>query len=295
MQICDATKFLRIAAAPVILTIIGVPAFVSARAQAKPSTAPAAPPVRLQTYTAPDKSVSAGMPAGWKVTSADSGMIAMSGPQGESITVGQIIVAHDGPFQAGQKGPDGAAMTMPSSAKLSDKLVMIFQQTAAINGKPAPQIKFVYGALLQVPAAMGQCGVFVVSNGSGNANLGDAMGILCSLPDDSAQFFKSILMIGSAPAALAAKTAPTVLAVFKSYTIAPGWTQKMLAPFMSPAVGAQGPGMGPGGQDVIDSYTYELWKNQQVIDHGATCTDAGIIGPSNWRTAAECGYLSPDF
>jgi hypothetical protein len=295
MQTYNVIKFLRTAVVPAILTIIAVPAFVSARAQGKPSKAPAATPVQLQPYTAPDKSVSAGVPSGWKVTSADSGMIAMSGQQGESIAVGQIIVAHDGPFQAGQKGPDGAALTMPSSAKLSDKLVMIFQQTAAINGKPAPQIKFVYGALLHVPAAMGQCGVFVVSNGSGNANLGDAIGILCSLPDDSSQFFKSILMIGSAPAALAAKTASTVLAVFKSYTIAPGWTQRMLAPFTSPAVGARGPGMGPTTQDVIDSYTNELWKNQHAIDIGATCTDAGIIGPSNWRTAAECGYLSPDF
>jgi hypothetical protein len=291
-------KLLRIAAVPVISIVIGVPAFVSAPAQAKPSTpstAPAAPPVQLQTYTLPDKSASAGVPAGWKVAGGGSGMIVMSGPQGENIALAQIIVAHDGPFQAGQKGPDGAAMTMPSSAKLSDKLVMIFQQTAAVNGKPAPQIKFIYGALLQVPAAMGQCGVFVVSNGSGNTNLGDAMGILCSLPDDSAQFFKSILMIGSAPAAVAAQTAPTVLAVFKSYTIAPGWTQKMLAPFMSPAMGAQGPGMGLSTQDIVDSYTNELWKNQQVIDHGATCTDAGILGPSNLRTAAECGYLSPNF
>ena len=42
MQICDAMKFLRIAAVPVISIIIGVPAFVSARAQAKQSTAPAA-------------------------------------------------------------------------------------------------------------------------------------------------------------------------------------------------------------------------------------------------------------
>lgn len=293
MQRCDAMKFLRIAAVPLISIIIGVPAFVSARAQAKPSTAPAAPPIQLQTYTVSDKSASAGVPAGWKVTSAGSGMISMSGPQGETITLGQIIVAHDGPFQAGQKGPDGAALSMPSSAKLSDKLVMIFQQSAANSGKPAPQIKFVYGAPLQVPAAMGQCGMFIVSNGSGNTSLGDAIGFLCSLPDDSGQFFKNILIIGSAPAAVASQTAPTVLAVFKSYTIAPGWSQKILSPFMSPAPGA--PGMGPSTQDVIDSYTSVLWQNQHAIDVGASCTDAGIIGPSSYRQAAQCGYLPPDF
>src|SRR5271165_6664470 len=153
MQICDAMKFLRIAALPVILIVTAVPAFVSASAQAKPSTAPAAPRVQLQTYTLPDRSASAGLPAGWKATGGASGMIVLSGPQGETITLGQIILAHDGPFQVGQKGPDGAVITMPNSAKLSDKLLMIFQQTAAFNGKPAPQIKFIYGALLQVPAA----------------------------------------------------------------------------------------------------------------------------------------------
>lgn len=293
MQTSNGTRFLRIAAVSAILISTGLPAFVSARAQANPSTAPAPPAVPLQTYTLPDKSASAGVPAGWKVTGGGSGMISMSGSKGETITLGQIIVAHDGPFQAGQKGPDGAALTMPGSAKLSDKIVMIFQQTAATSGKPAPQIKFIYGAPLQVPAAMGQCGVFVVSNGSGNTSLGDAMGILCSLPDDSGQFFKNILMIGSAPAAVAANTAPTFLAVLKSYTTAPGWTQKMLSPFMSPAMGAQGPG--PSTQDVVDSFTNVMSLNQQVIDHGATCTDANIIGPSNLRTAVECGYLPPNF
>jgi hypothetical protein len=290
MQTCDAMKSLRIAAVPVISILIGVPASVSAGAQAKPATAPAAPVVQLQPYTVPDKSATAGLPAGWTIKNSGSGMIVMTGPQGEAITLGQIIVAHDGPFQAGQKGPDGAALTMPSSAKLSDKLVMIFEQTAAVNGQPAPQIKFIYGALLQVPAAMGQCGVFAVSNSAGS-NPGDAMGIFCSLPDDSGQFFKNILTIGTAPAAVAAKTVPTVLAVFKSYTIAPGWTQKMIGPFMSPAMG-QGPGTGATTQQIVDSYTEVLRKNQQVIDHGATCTDANMLGPANRQIAAECGYLN---
>src|ERR1700734_2167467 len=109
MQTCNAMKFLRIAAVPVISIIIGVPALVSAAAQAKPSTAPAAPPalpaVQLQSYTAQDQSVSAGVPSGWKVISAAGGSINMSGPQGETINFGDVFVAHDGPFQLGQRGP----------------------------------------------------------------------------------------------------------------------------------------------------------------------------------------------
>jgi hypothetical protein len=285
MQSCNGMRLLRIAVLPAILTIIGVPAFVSAPAQAKPLTAPVAPPVKLQTYTLPDKSASAGVPAGWKAKGGGAGMIVLSGPQDETITLGQIVLAHDGPFQVGQKGPDGASITMPSSAKLSNKLLMIFEQTAAINGEAAPQIKFLYGSLLQVPAAMGQCGVFVVSNSTSQVN---AMGILCSLPVDSGKFFKNILIIGAAPTAAAAQTAPTVLAVFKSYRIAPGWSQKILAPFMSPAAG------GPSTQEIVESYTSSMMQ-QRAIDIGAQCTDAGIIGPSSYHQAAECGYFDPDF
>jgi hypothetical protein len=285
MPKCYAMKFLRIAALPAILIVIGVPAFVSAGAQTKPSTAPAAPPVPLQTYTLPDKSASAGVPAGWKVTGGASGMISMSGPQGETITLGQIILAHDGPFQVGQKGPDGAVIVMPNSAKLSNKLLMIFQQSAAASGEAAPQIKLISGGLLQVPAAMGQCGVFAVNNGTTQL---DAMGIFCSLPEDAGQFFKNILILGAAPTAEASQTAPTILAVFKSYKIAPGWSQKILSPFMSAAPG------GPSTQEVIDSYTSGLMQ-QHAIDVGAQCVDAGIIGPSSYHQAAECGYFSPDF
>src|SRR5580704_5530293 len=127
MPICDAIKSMRIAAVPVIL--LAFPVAVTARAQA---TSPAAAPVQLQPYTSPDKSASAGVPSGWQVTNAGSGAIAMTGPQGEAVNF-KVIVAHDGPFQLGQRGPSGADLTMPSSARLSDKLVMVLQQQAAFN------------------------------------------------------------------------------------------------------------------------------------------------------------------
>ena len=162
MQRCDVMKCLRIAALPVISILIVAPAFVSARAQTTPSTAPAAAPAQLQTYTAPDQSASAGVPAGWKVASASGTNIVMSGPEGEVVDLGEGIVAHNGPFQLGQTGPDGSNMSMPYSAKLSNKLTMVLQQRAALNGNPIPQIKFLYAAPLQSLPAGFQCGVFVV-------------------------------------------------------------------------------------------------------------------------------------
>jgi hypothetical protein len=190
---------------PAISIMIGIPAFVSTQAQVNPSAAPAAtpalPPVQLQPYTAPDQSASVGVPSGWKVGNAATGMITLSGPQGEVIIVGRVPVAHDGPFQLGQRGPEGADMTMPSSANLSDKVVMVLEQLAALSGGQAT-FKLVYGAPLQMPPGMGQCGIFAVT-GTAATGSGDGMGIFCSFADDSAGFFKNFLMYGSAPAAVA--------------------------------------------------------------------------------------------
>jgi hypothetical protein len=288
MQVSDAVKLLRIAAVPAILIIVAVPALVSAKAQATPAAAPAPSPVQLQPYTAPDQSASAGVPAGWKVTDAVGGAIAMSGQQGEAITLGNLFVAHDGPFQLGQKGPGGAFMTMPSSARLTDKLVMILQQIAALNGKPVPQIKFLYAAPLQMQAAMGQCGMFV-AEATGGATPGKGMGIFCSLPDDSAQFFKSVLMIGSAPSAIAVQTAPAVEAVFKSYTVAPNWLQKMFSPYTLPASGSSALS-GPE----LNSILLTNAMQQRGIDVGFACADANILGEGPRATPRECGGYAPN-
>ena len=292
MQICNAMKFLRIAAVPVISIVIGVSAFVSARAQANPSTTPAAPPVQLQTYTAQDQSASAGVPAGWKVVGAAQTNIVLSGPQGEVIDLGEGIIAHDGPFQMGQTGPDGSNMSMPYSAKLTDKLTMVFQQRAALNGNPAPQIKFLYAAPLQSLPAGFQCGVFVIAV-SGIATPGDALGIFCSLPEDSLQFFKNFLTFGSAPTAAAAKDVPTVAAVLKSYKIPPAWLQKKFAPFTAPA--SASPYQGSGSPAEVQMYLNAIENQQQVIDRGATCADAGMLGTPNIQVARECGGWESSF
>jgi hypothetical protein len=287
-------KFLRIAAVPAFSIVIGVSTCLSAPAQAKPSAAPAAPPVQLQPYTAQDQSVSAGVPSGWKVINAAGGSVNMSGPQGETINFGDVFVAHDGPFQMGQRGPGAALMTMPSSAKLSDKLIMFLQQEWTLAGKPVAQVKFIYAAPLPVPAATGQCGMFAVDF-SAIPTPAKGMGVFCSLPPDTAQMFKLVLLMGTAPSNIAAQTVPTVSAVYNSYKIAPGWVQKMLSPYTLPP--SASPGMG-GGADAAETAMYlrAMANNQRAIDHGFTCADANILGNgSNWETPRQCGGWAPDF
>jgi hypothetical protein len=293
MQVRNAMKLIRFlrAAVPVISIIIGAPAIVCAQAQGTPSNAPAAaaaPPVQLQTYTASDQSASAGVPAGWKVYGAAQTNIEMTGPQGEIINLGQGIIAHDGPFQLGQTGPDGSNMTMPYSAKLTDKLIMVLQQRAALNGNPVPQFKFIYAAPLQSLPAGFQCGVFVVS-ASGVATPADALGVFCSLPEDRLQFYKNFLIIGSAPTAIAPKDVATVAAVIKSYKVPPAWLQKKFALFTAPATAS--PDQGPGDPAEVQMYLNAMQEQQNVIDHGASCVDAGLVGPSSFGQAVSCGYL----
>jgi hypothetical protein len=265
-------KSLRIAAVPVLLILFAIAVVVTARARA---ASPDAAAVQLQPYTAPDKSASAGVPSGWQVTNAGRGAIAMAGPQGEAVNV-QVIVAHDGPFQLGQKGPSGANLTMPSSAKLSDKLVMVLQQQAALNGTPVPLLKYLYAEPIRMPSGMGQCGMFAIS-AAGGANPGDAMGIFCSLGDSSAKFFKSFLMWGAAPATIAAQTVPTVEAVFKSYKLAPGWTQKILSPYTP----ADATDPGPGGSGYPSSA------------NASTNPGPGSSGGYNPGPGGSAGYPTP--
>ena len=140
---------------------------------------------------------------------------------------------------------------------------------------------------------MGQCGMFAI-NFSGTATPTKGMGIFCSLPPDTAQLFKIVLLMGTAPAAIAAQTVPTVAAVYNSYKIAPGWLQKMLSPYTLPISAASGPG--PAGAAETQMYLRAMANNQQVIDHGFRCADAGILGNgSNWETPRECGGWAPNF
>jgi hypothetical protein len=295
MQISNAMKFLRIAAVPAFSIIIGFTAFTSASAQAKPSTAPAAaaPAVPLQPYTSQDKSVTAGVPSGWTVKNAAGGQINMAGSQGQTINFGDVFVVHDGAFQLGQKGPGPAVMSMPSSAKLTDKLTMFIQQQEALSGSSAAQVKFAYAAPLQSTPAGVQCGVFVIAI-SGIAAPADGMGVFCSLAPDTAQLFKVVLLMATAPTAIAAQTEPTVAAVLKSYKIAPGWVQKMLSPY-TPAPSAS-PAGAAGSAAETEMFLNAMANQQAVIDHGFTCADANIMGNgSNWETPRSCGGWAPDF
>ncbi len=239
--------------------------------------------IQLAPYTTPDQTASAGVPSGWKAEGSQS-TITLTGPQDESIILGRVYIARNGTFHAGQKGTNGADLTMPYNAPLTQKLIMIYQQGGALSGKPVPQITFTSATPIQVPAVLGQCGRFV-ANLIGPAQPAKIMGIFCSFPMDTAGAFKNFIMVAQAPPTTAAQEAPVAQAVFSSYKIPQAMLAKKLAPVTAPPPPASAGGAG------MSSALYGL----QQANVMATCMDEGVIreyGPR--QLPQECGGQAPN-
>jgi hypothetical protein len=193
----------QLAAAP-SLAFLSIAAVCQAPA---PAAAAASPAIQLTPYTASDQSASAGVPAGWKVTKGDQTVIQMTGPQGETVFLGNTVIARNAAFQPGQKPANGIDLSMPYAATLAQKLVLILQQSASASGKPAAPPTVDSATPLQLPAAIGQCGRFV-ADAAGQQGPVKLLAVFCSLPLDSGGTYKNIMLLAQAPAATAAQAAP---------------------------------------------------------------------------------------
>ncbi len=230
-----------------------------------------APAAQLTPYTAPDKSVSVGVPPGWKVTKGENGVVQMSGPQGESISLGNGLFVHNGPFQAGQQSSGLVSMSMPYTATLNQKYVMIWQQAAATSGKPAPQVKFISATPIPLAKNIAECAVYLgtMTTADGTSNFESRF---CSLPPDPNGIFKLFWMNASIPAALAAQERATAEAVLSSYKLSPATLQLLLKPLTQAlpppsmgVVGGGGGGMSPG------------MYGERMAQETANCMDEGVI------------------
>jgi hypothetical protein len=240
-----------------VATAAAVLAAVSAGARGQESGGAA---VKLQPYTAPDQSASAGVPSGWQVTKGGDTQIVMTGPQGETIFLGTAAVARNGPFQPGQGGGGGIDLTMPFGANLAQKFTMVLQQNAAIAGKPQPQISIMSGTPLKVPPVLGQCGRIIANVTGGPKGPMTVGALMCSLPLDSGGVYKNFFKLASVPAAEAEKERATIKAVFASYRLPPAMIQRELAPFTGPPLVMMRPEVGgkPSCRNGLERTTLKL-------------------------------------
>jgi hypothetical protein len=258
------------------------------------SPASASPAIALQPYTAPDQSASAGVPSGWQITKGDQTVITLTGPQGETVSLGNTFVAQNAAFQLGQRGANGIDLAMPYSATLPQKLTMIIQQGAAIGGKPTPQINIASATPIQLPASLGQCGRFVagVSDQQGQTKI---MAVFCSLPLDSGGAYKNIMLFAQAPAAVAAQSAPTAQAIFQSYRIPAVWLQKKLSPHFAPP-----PAMAASGGAANTAAAAAAINRSTAIgiagaNNSANCFDLTVLRSTpNYELPRSCGGTKPD-
>ena len=242
-------------------------------------TAPAAPKAagapaaQLTPYTAPDKSVSVGVPPGWKVTKGEVGVVQMSGTQGESISLGNGVFVKNGPFQAGQQASGLISLSMPYNATLNQKYVMIWQQAAATSGKPAPQVKFISATPIPISKNIGECSIYLGTMTTSDGT-SDFESRFCSLPVDTNGIFKLFWMNASIPAALAQQERATAEAVLSSYKPSPATLALILKPStppIPPAAVIGGGGGGGGGGMSSGAYA------ERMSEESATCMDEGVI------------------
>jgi len=261
---------------------------ISSGCQSQPSASNAAPSIQLQSYTASDQSASAGVPSGWQVTKGQETVIQMTGPQGETVTLGDTIVAQNGTFQPGQRGSNGIDLSMPYNATLPQKLTMIIQQGAAISGKPAPQVTITSATPIQLPPALGQCGRFVAGL-SGQQGPMKMMAVFCSLPVDSGGAYKNIMLVAQAPAAVAAQSTSAAQAIFQSYRIPPAWLQKKLAPHGASAPAPVNPAAAAA---MINSSTI---LGEAGANNAANCFDLSVLRETpTSQLPRSCGGTKPD-
>jgi len=274
-----------------LATMLAVPGCHAQNASA--SAAPAARAAAIapmQSFTASDGSATAQLPTGWKVTNQSQTVIVMEGPNGDTISLGNTLIAKNAAYTPGKVA--GADLAMPYTANLQQKFVMIFQHASSVTGGPMPQVTFAQATPLKAPAQFGECGLFLgkMATADGSVAKNFEAGF-CSLPVDSAGIYKNIVKIGEASIAVAAQDRATIEAVLASYQIPMAWLNLKLAPYTAVASSAPGALSPPGGAATAAetaAYIKAMNDNQRAIDIGAQCTALGLTDMPMYRMPAAC-------
>jgi hypothetical protein len=206
-----------------------------------------------------------GVPAGWKVTKGAFGVIQMSGPNGEAISLGNGIFVKDGPYRPGQKANGMIEMSMPNQATIAQKYAMLWQHAAEVVGGPNPNVVVISAT----PIALGkiaQCGTFLgsMTNAQGPQKFESRF---CSLTPDTNGFYKLFWMNANIPVSLATQERATAEAVMSSYKIAPDSLKLLLKPLTPPI---------PPASAVQGGMSSDMWA-QRMSNQTSTCMDLGVI------------------
>jgi len=231
--------------------------------------------IKLRTETTGDKTASVGIPSGWTLVKGSNGFVFVTGPNGQRISLGVIVVAKNGPAAP---GGTNFSFALPFNASLKEKFTTIMQAGAAKQGMPKPEFTFAS----ELPTKLPMCSRLL-----GGATYGSDSkkfeGIICSLRPDWLGFYKNIVFLLQVPSSRAVEDRPVVEKIAASYRVTPAMFKKMLAPYTAlpprPAGGAMPvmPGLAPY-QDPTNS----------------DCFDYNVIRESPpWEVPMHCGGIMP--
>ncbi len=255
---------------------IGSPLSAFAIFAASCNTAAAAATATLKPYTTPDKSASASVPSGWKVIRGDNTVIEMTGPQGESVSLGVTAITQNAASPGGK--PSLHPASRPYATDMQTKFVRIFQFASESSHQAAPQFTFAAASPLRVAPVLGQCARFlgaISETSKPPANFESAM---CSFPPDFVGVSKNVLLYAQVPTSFVPQERSLVESVLKSYRIPQQWLAKKLAPFyatpkmrMPAAVGS-------------------VWAQEGAADTAADCFDYSVLRETpTYQLPAKCG------
>jgi len=229
----------------------------------------------LKTVTTDDKTASVGVPDGWTLAKGAHGFVYVTGPNKETINLGAIVVAKNGPAGPGDAAAD-VAFALPFTATLKDKFTTIVQSGAVIQGLPKPTISFAS----QTPTKLPMCARLVGTSMYGSESR-TFEGVICSLRPDWLGLYKNIVFLLEAPTSRAADARPILEKIAGSYRVTPAMFQKMVATYTplppSPPAAMLG-GLAP----------------YQNPTKSAECFDYNIIRESPpWEVPMSCGGTNP--
>jgi hypothetical protein len=228
----------------------------------------------LKTMSASDKTATIGLPSGWTLTKGLNGFIGVTGPNGEVVSLGVIVIAKNA--ATGGQTTGEVAFTMPYGSTLKDKFTMILQSSAKKAGAPVPQITIASQTQTKLPMCALMMGGWTVN---GTARKFEA--VVCSLQPDILGLYKNLVFMAQVPATIAAQDRPLVEQIVQSYRVTPDMFKKMLASYTplppASAMHASMPAIAP----------YEDPTNSD-------CFDYNVIRESPpWEVPMHCGGTMP--
>ena len=184
----------------------------------------AAATATLKTATATDKTASVGIPDGWKLVKGLNGYVGVTGPNGEQINLGVIVIGKNAAPGASLQGE--MAFALPYSASLKDKFTAILHASAARKGMAQPQLTIASAVPMKLPMCAKLLGGWTAGSDSTKFEA-----VICSLKPDWLGLYKNIIFMAQVPSSRATQDRPVVEQIVMSYRVTPAMFKRMLATY----------------------------------------------------------------